>query len=167
MPATAQCQVDIRPPTASYFGRVQERCITMVRKVMKVLLKQQVLNDESLNTLMCEVEPIVKGRRITKVYDDLRDLNALPPNYLLLLQVGTAIPPVVFSEVDNYTCHRWHQVQYLSNILWLCWMREYLPSLQQCQKWNKPRCNLTVNDILLLLGENMPHSLWPLARVHR
>ena len=54
---------------------------------------------------------------------------------------------------------------YLSNIFWSPWTREYLPSLQQLQKWTKPQCNLAVNDIVLLLGENMPRSLWPLARV--
>ena len=78
------------PPAASHFGGVWERCIRTVRKVMKALLKQQVLDDESLHTLMCEVESIVNGRPITKVSDDPRDLNALTPNHLLLLLAGTA-----------------------------------------------------------------------------
>ena len=58
------------PPAASQFGGVWERCVRTVRKVMKVLHRQQVLNGESLNTLMCEVESIVNGRPITKVSDD-------------------------------------------------------------------------------------------------
>ncbi|KAK3702238.1 hypothetical protein QZH41_005406 [Actinostola sp. cb2023] len=57
------------PPAASHHGGVWERCIRTVRKVMKALLKQQVLDDEGLNTLMCEVESIVNGRPITKVSD--------------------------------------------------------------------------------------------------
>ena len=132
---------------------------------MKALLRQQVLDDESLNTLMCEVESIVNGRPITKVSDDPRDLNALTPSHLLLLRAGTAMPPGVFSKEDNYTCRRWRQVQYLSNIFWSRCTKEYLPSLQQRQKWTKPQRNLAVNDIVLLLDENMPRSLWPLARV--
>ena len=95
------------PPAASHFGGVWERCIRTVRKVMKTLLRQQVLDDESLNTLMCEVESIVNGRPITKVSDDPRDLNALTSSHLLLLRAGTAMPPGVFSKEDNYTCHRW------------------------------------------------------------
>ena len=94
------------PPAASHFGGVWERCIRTVRKVMKALLKQQVLDDESVHTLMCEVESIVYGRPITKVSDDPRDLNALTPNHLLLLRTGTAMPPGVFSKEDNYTCRR-------------------------------------------------------------
>ena len=57
------------------------------------------------------------------------------------------------------------QVQYLSNIFWSRWTREYLPSLQQCQKWTMRQCNLAANDIVPLLDENMPRSLWQLARV--
>ena len=94
-----------------------------------------------------------------------RDLNALTPNHLLLLRARTAIPPGVFSKEDNYTCRRWRQVQYFSNIFWSRWTREYLPSLQHRQKLNKQQCNLAVNDIVLLLDENTPRSVRPLARV--
>ncbi|KAK3744013.1 hypothetical protein QZH41_004823 [Actinostola sp. cb2023] len=153
------------PPAASHHGGVWERCIRTVRKVMKALLKQQVLDDEGLNTLMCEVESIVNGRPITKVSDDPKDLDALTPNHLLLLRAGTATPPGVFSKDDNYTRRRWRQVQYLSNLFWLRWTKEYLPSLQQRQKWNKPQRNLAADDIVLLLDENTPRSTWPLGRV--
>ena len=57
-----------------------------VRKVMKALLKEQVLDDEGLCTLMCEVESIVNERPITKVSDDPRDCNALTPKHLLLVE---------------------------------------------------------------------------------
>ena len=46
-------------PAASHHGGVWEKCIRTVMKVMKALLKEQVLDDEGLNTLMCEVESIV------------------------------------------------------------------------------------------------------------
>lgn len=153
------------PPAASHHGGVWERCIRTVRKVIKALLKEQVLSDEGLSTLMCEVESVVNGRPITKVSDDPRDLNALTPNHLLLLREGTTMPPGIFSREDNYACRRWRQVQYLSNIFWSRWTKEYLPSLQQRQKWNKPQRNLAVNDIVLLLDENTPRSFWPLGRV--
>ena len=153
------------PTAASHHGGVWERCIRTVRKVMKALLKQQVLDDKSLSTLMCEVESIVNGRPITKVSDDAKDLNALTPNHLLLLRAGTTVPPGVFSKEDNYSCRRWRQVQYLSNVFWRRWTREYLPSLQQRQRWNKLQRNLSVNDIVLLLDENLPRNIWPLGRV--
>ena len=132
---------------------------------MKALLKEQVLDEEGLRTLMCEVESIVNGRPITKVSDDPRDYNALTPNHLLLLRGGSAMPPGTFSREDSYSCRRWRQVQYLCNLFWRRWTRDYLPSLQERQKWNKPQRNLAVNDIVLLLDENTPRSIWPLGRV--
>ena len=73
-------QVDLQPTSS---GGVWERCIRTVRKVMNALLKEQVLDDEGLQTLMCEVEAITNGRPITKPSDDPRDLEALAPNLLL------------------------------------------------------------------------------------
>ena len=161
-----QCKIKwiFNPPAASHHG-VWERCIRTVRKVMKALLREQILDDEGLNTLMCEVESVVNGRPITKVSDDPKDVNALTPNHLLLLRAGSAIPPGVFEKEDNCNHRRWRQVQYLTNVFWRRWVREYLPSLQQRQRWNKPQRNLAVNDVVLLLDENTPHSIWPLGRV--
>lgn len=88
MPASAHYGKWIFNPPATlilHFGGVWERCIRMVREVMKALLNQQVLEDEGLNMLMCEVESMVNERPITKVSDDPRDLNSLTPNHLLLL----------------------------------------------------------------------------------
>ena len=73
------------PPSGSHHGGVWERCIRTVRKVLSVVMKEQTLDDESLTTLMCEVELIVKRRPITKSSDDPTDAEALTPNHLLPL----------------------------------------------------------------------------------
>ena len=75
-----------------------------------------------------------------------------------------AIPQGAFSREDNYSCRRCRQLHHLSNLFWRPWTREYLLSLQQRQKWNKQQKNLPVNDIVLLLDKNTPHSIWPLGR---
>ena len=73
------------PPTGSHHGGVWERCIRTVRKVMRAITKEQLLDDEGLNTLMCEVEGIVNGQPLTKLSDDPCDPEPLTPNHLLLL----------------------------------------------------------------------------------
>jgi hypothetical protein len=153
------------PPTASHHGGVWERCIRTVRKVMNALLREQTLDDEGLLTLMCEVEAIINGRPITKVSDDSRDNEALTPNHLLLLRPGSALPPGKFQKEDLYSRRRWRQIQYLADIFWRRWLKEYLPSLQRRDKWNRARRNFEIGDIVLVLQENCPRSSWPLARI--
>ena len=131
--------------------------------MVSALLKQQVLDDEELATLMCEVESIVNGRLLTKVSDDPRDLEALTPNHLLLLPSGTTLPPGIFSEEDVYSRRRWRQVQYLSEVFSRWWLKEYLPSLQERQKWTRLAVNFEVEDIVLIVDENSPRNSWPLG----
>jgi hypothetical protein len=83
----------------------------------------------------------MNARPITKVSDDQRDLHALTPNHLLLTQSRQPLPPGVFSKADIYSKRRWRQVQYLVDIFWKRWIREYIPSLQRRQKWLQPKRN--------------------------
>ena len=127
--------------------------------------REQQLNDESLNTLFCEVEAIVNSRPITKLSSDPRDNEPLTPNHLLLLCAGSRVPPGVFGKEDMYSRRRWRQVQHLANVFWRRWLKEYLPSLQQRQKWNTPQRNFAVNDIVLIIDENRPRNNWALGCV--
>ena len=153
------------PPSGSHHGGVWERCIRSTRKILQAILKEQTICDESLATLMCEVEAIMNGRPLTKVSDDPRDLEALTPNHLLLLQSGPTLPPGVFTKGDTYSRRRWRQVQYLADVFWRRWIREYLPSLQARQKWIQEHRNLQPNDIVLIVDDTAPRSSWPLGRV--
>ena len=62
-------------PAASHHGGIWERCIRTTRTILN--LNEQVLNDEGLPTLMCEVEAAINGRPIMKVSEESRDLQAL------------------------------------------------------------------------------------------
>ena len=56
-------------------------------------------------------------------------------------------------------------MQYLSEIFWKRWSREYFPLLQSRQKWKSLRRNLAFGDIVLITTENSPLNTWPLGRV--
>ncbi|XP_028406775.1 uncharacterized protein LOC114529217 [Dendronephthya gigantea] len=152
------------PPTGSHHGGVWERCIRTTRKVIQGIIKEQVLDDEGINTLMCEVEAIVNGRPITKLSDDPQDMEPLTPNHLLLLRGGPTLPPATLSNQDIYG-RRWRQIQYLADVFWRRWTKEYLPSLQKRQKWNKEERNFKKNDIVLVLDDKTPRNSWPMGRV--
>jgi hypothetical protein len=153
------------PPTASHFGGVWERMIRTVRKVLFSLMRQQTVNldDESLATLFCEVEAIVNSRPITKASNDPADLDVLTPNHLLLLR-GGHLSFGVSDPADIYSRRRWKQVQFLADMFWTRWSKEYLVALQERQKWVKPRVNISVGDVVLL-ADNTPRNSWAMGRV--
>ncbi|XP_014663229.1 PREDICTED: uncharacterized protein LOC106805948 [Priapulus caudatus] len=159
------------PPGASHMGGVWERLIRTVRSVLTGVMKQQILDDEGLVTLLTVVEGIVNNRPITKLSDDPRDDKPLTPSHLLMLRSGPSLPPGQFESKDLYR-RRWRQVQYLANVFWRRWIQEYLPALQEYlpalqvrQKWLKPKCNLKKGDLVIVSQDNTPRNQWPLGLI--
>ena len=153
------------PPSASHMGGVWERLVRSIKTILKMLVKEQLLSDESLLTLMAEVERVLNNRPLTPVSDDPNDLEPLTPNHLLLQKSNESLPLGTFNEKDCYSRRRWRQIQYLANIFWTRWLKEYLPLLQVRQKWLKTQRNLKVGDIVMMSDPNSPRGKWPLARV--
>ena len=155
---------DFNPPSASHMGDIWERQIRTVRKTLDALMKDQILDDEQLDTLFCEVESIVNSRPMTPVSTDPQDSEPLTPNHLLLLHSGPSTPPGSFNKHDLYA-KRWRHVQFLADLFWRRWTKEYLPLLQLRQKWLTPKPNISVGDVVLVVDEQAPRKTWPLAKV--
>ncbi len=119
------------PPGASHHGGVWERLIRSVRWILNSLLHQQVVDDEGLQTLFCEVEAILNNRTITTASSDPFDMEALTPNHILLNNSEPVLDPGEFSRNDSYTRRRWRQVQYLANVFWRRWTQEYVTVIQE------------------------------------
>ena len=151
-------------PLASHMGGVWERQIRTVRKVLAGISHQQLLSDEALSTLMCMAESMVNNRPITIVSSDPNDLEPLTPNHLLLLRKVNTLPGI-FSEDDNYVRQKWRQVQYLADLFWRRWTREYLPSLQPRKKGDAVTRNVACGDIVIILDNNLPRNEWLLGKV--
>lgn len=155
----ARVKWTFNPPAGSHFGGVWERIIRMVRRVLCSVLRQQTLDDDGLATVFCEAEAILNDRPITKLSDDPKDLEPPTPNNLLSLRVKPLIPPGVFTSQDQYGRRRWKHVHYLADLFWKRWVREYLPLLQQSQKWNERKKNLAVGDFVSVMDLSS-RGLW-------
>ena len=79
----------------------------------------------------------------------------------------TSLPAGIFEERDTLTRRLWRQVQYLSDVFWKHWLREYLPALQCRSKWTKTSPNLKPNDLVLVVDESTSRGNWPLGVVHK
>ena len=155
------------PPLASHFGGAWEREIRSIRNVLNGVLNMQPIrvNGDELNTLLCEVESILNSRPLTPVSDDPNDLEPLTPNHILLVKSGPTFPPGLFSSSDHYVKRRWRQVQYLVDVFWSRWKKEYLSNLQSRQKWNQNLPSHSVGDLVLLMDQNLPRNQWSVGRI--
>ncbi len=91
-------------------------------------------------------------------------MEPLTPNHLLLLRPARA-PPGLFTVEDKSTRKRWRQVQYLADLFWKRWQREYLPLLRQRTKWLLQQRDVAVGDVVLIIDYGQPRDKWLLGRV--
>ena len=158
-------------PAASHTGGVWERQIRTVRNVLSTILQQSQsqLDDDSLRTLFYEITAIINGRPLTlENLNDPTSMEPLTPNHLLTLKTNIILPPPGnFQRADLYCRKRWRRVQYLANEFWSRWRKEYLQTLQVRQKWNNPKRNFKVGDVVIIKDEDLPRNEWKMGRVEK
>lgn len=163
------CEWIFNPPHASHFGGVWERQIRTIRSVLNGMLAQlgsSQLTHELLSTLMAEVTSIVNTRPITAIPTDADEPQPLTPAMLLTAKERPLKPPPGdFTPEDLYARRRWRRSQYLADQFWTRWRKEYLQNLQRRSKWQAPKPNLEVNDLVIIKTDNSHRNNWPLGRV--
>ena len=154
-------------PWASNHGGFYEREIRSVRKILNSILTSQNirLNDENLMTVMCEVESVLNNRPLTEISSDPSSNEALTPNNLILFNAGVTFPPGLFDPNDCYLNRRWKQVQYLVDLFWHRWRKEYVILLQERHKWNTVERSCKPGDLVLVSDISLPRNQWPLGRI--
>lgn len=166
--ATEGCNWIFNAPHASHVGGVWERMIGVTRRILDSILADLGpirLTHEVLTTLMAEVTAIVNARPLVPVPSDPEMPEILTPA-TLLTQTSRALKsmPGNFSSTDLYS-KQWRQVQYLANVFWTHWRKEYLLTLQPRRKWQNETRNLEEGDLVLLHCKESPRNYWPLARI--
>ena len=148
-------------PQTSHVGGIWEQVIRSIKRILKVLLQQQVVIDDLMLTLFAEVEFIVNSRTLTPLLMDPHHDGLLTPNHLLMLRGNHDQPPGVFHDDEELSRKRWRQVQHLAEQFWQRWRCEYLQTLQVRQKWQNVGPNLAVDDMVLLYKKHEPRGEWP------
>ncbi|KAL2083669.1 hypothetical protein ACEWY4_021442 [Coilia grayii] len=135
-------------------------------KVLNSTLRTQHLDEEGLQTVLCEVESILNSRPITQESTEPHDLEALTPNHLLLLKSNPSLPPGLFQEHDLYIYSEKaetgpiHRRSILEKMI-----KEYLPQLHLCQKWTRIKRNFTAGNVVLIVDDSAPRGSWVIGRV--
>ena len=56
-------------------------------------------------------------------------------------------------------------MQFLADVFWSRWKREYLPQLQRQQKWFSKSRSYKVGDLVIVNDVQLHRNQWPLARI--
>ncbi|KAJ8367386.1 hypothetical protein AAFF_G00320130 [Aldrovandia affinis] len=107
----------------------------------------------------------MNDRPITSVSSDPNDLEALTPNHLLQIKGKPVMPPGLFWKEDLYCKRRWKQVQYIADLFWKRWIQEYLPLMQERNKWNNPKRNFSPGDLVIIVDDTAPRNSWLMGRI--
>ena len=139
---------------------IWERLIRSVRKTMKAVLgdPNAFVGLDTLCTVFAEVVTILNSRPLTPVSDDPSDYEPLTPSHFLLQWQNSALPPGCFEREDLYRRKQWRRAQFLADCFRKRWIREYIPTLQQRQKWIREKDNLKIRDVVLVVDNNSPRG---------
>ena len=138
------------PPKSPHMGGIWERLVRSVKEVMLGVMKDHVLTDPQLYTVLTEVESIVNSRPLTHVSNDVDNLEPLTPNHLLLGKHLNWSAIVDTSSQDVFSRRKWKQVQGIRSKFWARWTKEYLPTLNRRTRWRKRNTNFNAGELVLL-----------------
>ena len=116
---------------------VWERLVKSVQRSLKTILGKDLINDVVLQAVFTEAERTANSRLLTRNSPSPNDDGPLTPSHFLNIRPTVNLPPEMVDDSDKFSRKRWRQAQLLANHYWKRWLKEYIPSLQERQKWHK------------------------------
>ena len=153
------------PPRASNMAGLVERSNRSMKTLLYKTMRNTVFTYEECYTVLCKVESIINSRPLTPMSSDVSDFSALTPGHFLIGAPLNAIPTPSLQTIPDSRLSRYQLCEKVTQLLWERWTKEYLNTLQQRQKWQIEKPDIKKDDLVILIVDNSPPLLWPLARV--
>jgi transposase InsO family protein len=155
------------PPSSPHMGGAWERLVRSVKRALNATLKERAPREETLLTALAEAEYSINSRPLTHVSVDPKDDEPLTPNHFLIGSAGGLQPLARYDEAneDIRLTKQWRESQQLADMFWRRWLKEYLPSLANRQKWRTPVEPVREGDLVLVTDPRQPRNTWPRGRV--
>ncbi|XP_038106284.1 uncharacterized protein LOC119766023 [Culex quinquefasciatus] len=152
------------PPRSPHFGGIWEAGVKSVKHHLKRVVGNQKLTFEELTTVLVQIEAVLNSRPLTPCSDDPNDLTAVTPAHFLIGREMRAVPEPSYLHLKQSTLSRWQHVQAMQQQFWKRWIAEYLPELQNRQKWFKTT-KIQPGALVLISDPNAPPMQWQLGRI--
>lgn len=152
-------------PRAPFQGGLWEAAVKSAKYHLKRVLNGRIFTVEQYNTLFAKISAVLNSRPLVRLNDDPLELNYLTPSHAV---IGERLVQPLSTNLNEIPLGRVHQHYELDKIhqdFWKVWRKEYLGTQQNRYKWNQKSGNLQIDDFVLLKDDNVPPSVWPIARV--
>ncbi|XP_062558008.1 uncharacterized protein LOC134222880 [Armigeres subalbatus] len=152
------------PPRSPHFGGIWEAGVKSVKFHLKRIVGSRNLTFEELTTVMVQIEAQLNSRPLTQCSDDPNDLTAITPAHFIIGREMQCIPEPSYINLKESTLSRWQLLQAMQQQFWKRWTSEYLPELQNRQKWFKVT-KIRLGALVLIIEPNTPPMYWQLGRI--
>lgn len=155
----------LNPPAAPHFGGTWEREVRSIKASLRVVLKEQVVLEPVLLTLLIEVEGILNAKPLWYVSPDVADPDPITPNMLLMGRRDSSLPQALYDSEDLLGRRRWRHSQVFADTFWSSFISQYLPSPQDRQKWRSDSRELSIGQVVLVVDPCFPRASRPVGSV--
>lgn len=154
----------MNPPYTPHFGGLWESGIKSTKYHLIRIMQNAKFTYEELSTVLTQIEACLNSRPISEQSNDIDDYSALTPGHFLIGSSLKAVPERNMVDIRSSTLTRWQHVQQRVQNFWKQWRMEFFGRLQQRQKWQK-EVKYNVGNLVLIIDEQKPPSLWNLGRI--
>ena len=103
--------------------------VKLTKKARKAVMKDRTYHEESLITLLCEIQAMLNSRPLLPCSNDPSDFNALNPNDIIIKKFHNfALSD--FNEDGISSRKKFKSVQLYSNEFWRWFVKEYYVTKQ-------------------------------------
>jgi hypothetical protein len=159
------------PPRAAWWGGFYERIVGSVKRHLRRVLGNALLDGDELQTILIEIEAAINARPLCSLNEDPQDNESLTPFHFLLGRQSQSLPDMIPGittiPAKETLVKRWKYRKRLMDGFWRRWKEEYLLQLRTAHQVKDPdlKTKIKVGDLVLLHKELTPRGQWKMARV--
>lgn len=153
------------PAAAPHFGGLWEAGVKSVKTHLVKSVGNKALTFEELTTIVVQIEGILNSRPLCPLKNDPNDFVALTPGHFLIGEPIIAPPEPVLNNEPKNLLDRWKHLQTVRQSFWRSYLKDYLNRLQRRPKWLKQKYEYKIGDIVLVIDETCPPTIWPKALI--
>ena len=153
------------PAHCGHWGGPWERDIKIVKSSLTVCMGRNVIDLDTLETILAGIRGVVNQRLITKNSNRAPELLVLIPMnlifpYVFINRSSSILPP---EPTNGY--HQWLLTRKLLDYVWPRFKRNHTQELIARPKWKTGKKNVKLDDIVLLVDKMAKRENWRMCRI--